>query len=251
MKKAIAKGLVKLNGKTANTGDFVKDGDLIELFEDTDRTKPEIELNLEVLFEDDHLAIITKPAGIEVSGNKRWTVGNALASNLKLSTETDALKYPEPIHRLDYPTSGALLIGKTSKAVIALNKLFEEHQIEKVYHAICIGKMDAAGTIESDIDGKSSRSDFQVLQTVPSERFESLNLVELKPHTGRRHQLRKHLASIGNPILGDKQYGVEGLILKGKGLYLHSSSLSFVHPATKENLTVKSVLPRKFGKIFP
>ena len=251
MKKAIDKGLVQLNGKTAKTGDFISEGDVLDLFENPNQTRPIIELKLEVLFEDEHLAIIYKPAGIEVSGNRKWTLENALPPNLKPSTEPDALKFPEPIHRLDYPTSGALLIGKTASVVTALNKLFEERKVQKVYHAVAIGKMDMSGTIETPIDGKPSKSVFTVLKTVESERFTFLYLLKLEPYTGRRHQLRKHLSEMGNPILGDRDYGTEGLILSGKGLYLHASSLLFQHPASKEELFVEATLPKKFRKLFP
>lgn len=251
MKKAIDGGLVRLNGKLAHTADLLVGGERIELLENTVRQRPAIDIRLELLFEDDFLALIHKPAGIEVSGNKRWTISNALSSNLKTSAEADALKFAEPIHRLDYPTSGVLLVGKTSSAVMALNRLFEDREMEKVYHAVTIGQMEPEGTIDSPIDGKPSASTYRVLQTVVSERFGCLNLVELRPLTGRRHQLRKHLSDIGHPILGDKDYGSEGLILNGNGLYLHASSLSFVHPFTQEKLTIRSSLPKKFAKIFP
>jgi 23S rRNA pseudouridine1911/1915/1917 synthase len=203
------------------------------------------------LFEDEYLAVINKPAGIEVSGNKKWTLENALSFNLEPSSESDTLKFPKPVHRLDYPTSGALLIGKTATAVIALNKLFEERKVQKVYHAVTIGKMEKFGTIETPIDGRPSKSTFTVLQTLDSERFTHLNLVKLKPHTGRRHQLRKHLSEMGNPILGDRDYGKNGLILSGKGLYLHASSLQFLHPITQEELFIEAALPKKFRKLFP
>jgi 23S rRNA pseudouridine1911/1915/1917 synthase len=251
MKKATDKGLVRLNGKLAHTGDFISGGETIELLENPHQTRTEIELKLEVLLEDEHLAVINKPSGIEVSGNKKWTLENALSFNLEPSSESDALKHPKPIHRLDYPTSGALLVGKTATAVIALNKLFEDRKVQKVYHAVAIGKMERFGTIETPIDGKSSKSIFTVLQTLDSDRFTHLNLVKLEPHTGRRHQLRKHLSEIGNPILGDRDYGIEGLILSGKGLYLHASSLQFLHPITQEELFIEAALPKKFGKLFP
>ena len=74
--------------------------------------------------------------------------------------------------------------------------------------------------------------------------------MKLEPQTGRTHQLRKHLAGMGHPILGDQEYGKDQLILKGKGLYLHARSLGFTHPFTKENLTIKSPVPQKFKKIF-
>jgi 23S rRNA pseudouridine1911/1915/1917 synthase len=240
MKKAIDKDWVRINGKLASTGDYLFGGETIELaFEETVE-RPTIELNIEVLFEDEFLAVVNKPAGIEVSGNRKWTLENALYLNLKPGSESDALKYPEPIHRLDYPTSGALLIGKTNAAVSELNRMFADREIAKTYMAITIGKMQNSGIVDSEIDEKSSQSEFKIQQTVESERFEHLNLVKLNPKTGRRHQLRKHMAEIGNPILGDREYGKEGLILTGKGLYLHSVSLLFVHPFTKEKLSVEA-----------
>ncbi len=251
MKKAIDKGLVHLNGNLAHTGDLLVGGETIELHEDLSQNRPEIELKLEVLFEDEHLAIINKPAGVEVSGNKRWTVANALSSNLKPSTESDALRFPEPIHRLDYPTSGVLLIGKTASTVIELNRLFEERNVEKTYHAVTIESMELNGDIRFIVDDKPSHSAFKVLSTIESKRFGWLNLVELRPRTGRRHQLRKHLSELGNPILGDKDYGLEGLILNGKGLYLHASSLRFIHPTEKTEVYLQAELPKKFRKLFP
>jgi len=252
MKKAIEKRLVKINGEIGHTADYLEGGETIELYQSKPKEhKTKIDLKLEVLYEDEFLAIVNKPAGIVVSGNKRWKLENALNSNLALSKEKDALSRAEPIHRLDLPTSGALLCGKTHKMVMALNKLFEEKKIEKIYHTVTLGKMEPSGNIASAIKGKKASTDFKVLQTIASEKFEYLNLVELKPTTGRRHQLRIHLLELSNPILGDAKYSKEGKILKGKGLYLHASSLEFVHPATKEKLTVQSKLPKKFYKLFP
>lgn len=111
--------------------------------------------------------------------------------------------------------------------------------------------MDTSGEINSPIDGKESKSSYNLCDSVPSKRFGKLNLVQLTPFTGRRHQLRKHLAAIGNPILGDRDYGMEGLILKGKGLYLHAHSLAFVHPFTGDKMHLDDELPLRFKKIFP
>jgi 23S rRNA pseudouridine1911/1915/1917 synthase len=250
VKNAVKQGLIYINGKRGYTADYIQGGELIEVLESNKvSTKKSIDLKIEVLYEDDYLAIVNKPAGIEVSGNKKWTLEHALSGNLKQSSQEDATN-PQPIHRLDYPTSGVLLVGKTRSIIIQLNKLFEERKIQKTYHAICIGKIGKQGFIETEIDGKASKSEFEVLETLVSPRFEFLNLVKLIPHTGRRHQLRKHLSSIGNPILGDLLYGKEELILKGKGLYLHASSLRFEDPITKEFINIESDLPKKFLKIF-
>lgn len=202
------------------------------------------------MFEDDYLAIIHKPAGILVSGNSFKTIANALAQNIKRSTLPDATK-PQPIHRLDYATTGILLIGKTSRSIRALNQLFETKSIAKTYYAVAIGTMSNEEKINTDIDSKPSQSHYKLLESIDSKRFGKLNLVKLTPETGRRHQLRKHLSSIGNPILGDKDYGIAGLILNGKGLYLHAYALGFVHPFTKEVLLVKDDFPKQFIKLFP
>ncbi len=252
MKKAIDKGLVHVNGQKATTAKLLHGGEVITLFEDANLLKkPRITLNLNVIYEDDSLAIIHKPAGILVSGNKRFTIENALPFNLKKSNLIDALEHPQAIHRLDYPTSGLLLIGKTVSSTIQLNKLFEQKKIKKIYHAIIIGKPDKKqDTIQTAIDTKPACSEFEVLDFQASARFEFLSLVQLSPKTGRTHQLRIHMASIGHPILGDKRYGKEDLILKGKGLYLHASGLAFNHPKTGKRLSIQTSLPKKFLKIF-
>ena len=250
LKKALKKQLITVDKTVATTATFIKGGETIELaYQKTKTPKKQLIFPLEVLFEDEYLAVIHKPAGILVSGNSFKTIANALPQNLKKSTLTDA-SIPQPVHRLDYPTTGILLVGKTNSSIRILNKLFEDKEIHKTYYAITIGKMKTKGKVISSVDSKKSKSKYKVLNSVPSERFGSLNLVKLSPKTGRRHQLRIHLASIGNPILGDKEYGKEGLILNGKGLYLHAYSLKFIHPFTKEKLYLKDGLPERFKKIF-
>lgn len=251
IKKAIKKGLVNVNGKTATTAIYIKEGDIIELFQIEEiLKKKQFNFPLEILYEDDYLAIIYKPSGILVSGNSFATIDNTLTQNLQKSTLADATR-PRPVHRLDYPTSGLLLIGKTTSSIIALNQLFEKKQIQKTYFAISIGEMQKNGEINLPIEDKNAFTSFEVIETVKSSRFDYLNLVKLTPKTGRKHQLRKHLFTIGNPILGDKEYFLEDLILNGKGLFLHASTLSFIHPFTKETINITKELPKKFKKIFP
>lgn len=251
IKKAIKKELIFIDGLLATTSKYISGAEKIELFQsEKSSTFERLKLDLEVLFEDDYLAIIYKPAGILVSGNKFVTIANGLTQNLKKSNLSDAVK-PQPIHRLDYPTSGLLLIGKTNSSIIELGKLFKKKEIQKTYFAISIGKMNPSGTINSFVDDKNALTEFEVLKSVISERFEFLNLVKLLPKTGRKHQLRKHLSAIGNPILGDKKYFLENKILNGKGLFLHAATLDFSHPFTKEKITISKEIPKKFTKIFP
>ncbi len=211
--------------------------------------KKKLILPLTVLFEDEYLAVIHKPAGVLVSGTSFKTVANALIQNLQRSSLTDATK-PQPVHRLDYATTGILLVGKTSSSIRDLNRMFEDKKVEKTYYAVTIGEMDKQGNITSEVDGKQAQSTYRVLETVSSKRFGKLNLVKLAPQTGRRHQLRKHLSGIGNPILGDKDYGIESLILNGKGMYLHAYSLKFIHPYTREEMYLKDELLERFQKLF-
>lgn len=250
IKKAIKKELILIDGVLATTSKYISGDEKIELFQsENSSTFERLKLDLEVVFEDDYLAIIYKPAGILVSGNKFVTIANGLAQNLTKSNQSDAVK-PQPIHRLDYPTSGLLLIGKTSSSISILSKLFENKEIKKTYFAITIGVMNPKGIINSPVDEKNAHTEYSILNSVISERFEFLNLVQLKPKTGRKHQLRKHLFSIENPILGDKEYFLENKILNGKGLFLHAGILEFVHPFTKENISISKELPKKFTKIF-
>ncbi len=250
LKKALKKKYITVNDITATTATLINGGECISLSIPT-AVSPSKQLifPLTVLFEDDHLAMIHKPAGILVSGNSFKTIANALIQNLQHSKLPDATQ-PQPAHRLDFATTGILLVGKTSSCIRALSSLFEEKQIEKSYYAVTIGTMNDQGEITSEVDGKKAHSNYRLIESVSSERFGKLNLVKLSSKTGRRHQLRKHLASIHNPILGDKVYGNEGLILNGKGLYLHAFSLSFKHPFIHKSIYLEDELPKRFGKLF-
>tara|TARA_R100000935_G_scaffold26814_1_gene46894 strand:- start:90387 stop:91247 length:861 start_codon:yes stop_codon:yes gene_type:complete len=251
LKKALKKELITVNGTIATTATYIHGGEVITLtISEKIISSKELVFPLQILFEDEFLAILHKPAGILVSGNSFKTIARALPQNLTKSKQPDACT-PQPVHRLDYATTGVILAGKTNSSIRALNKLFKEKKVQKTYYAITIGTMESQGDITTTIDDKPSHSSYQVLKSVTSSRFGKLNLVTLDPKTGRRHQLRKHLAGIGTPILGDKDYGKEGFLLKGKGLYLHAYAIQFVHPFSEEEIFIKSELPERFVKIFP
>lgn len=250
LKKGLKKNRILVDGKIATSATYIMGGETIELLESKKEMDfKKLNLDLKVLFEDDYLAIIHKPPGILVNGNSFKTVSNALTQNLKPSTLSDATQ-PKPVHRLDFPTTGVLLVGKTNFSIRILNKLFENNEVEKVYFAVTIGEMNSEGEISSPIDEKEALTKYKVKKSVFSKKFGCLNLVELNPVTGRRHQLRKHLACHGNPILGDKEYVFENLILWRHGLYLHAFSLRITHPWTKNELYIEDEIPEKFTKIF-
>jgi len=228
----------------------VQYGQVIDLLE-TPQSQPKIfELELEVLFEDHFMAAIHKPAGFSVSGNAYKTIYNSLPYNLKKSSEPDALPWPTPVHRLDNQTSGILLIAKTKTAQIALGNQLENHTIQKKYCAVVIGKVLSKGKIKTPIEDKTAQTDFEVVTVVNSLRFEHLSLLNVFPKTGRTHQIRIHLASIGHPIFGDKLYVEEKMLHKGKGLFLCACEISFLHPKTSEEINLKIAPPYKFESLF-
>jgi 23S rRNA pseudouridine1911/1915/1917 synthase len=250
VKKAIKSGAIHVNGKKGFTGDWVLPAQQIE-FMDLDIKPTKIfEFEMEVIYQDEDLAVIYKPSGIAVSGNKFRTVENALLYNIQVSSKPDTFKKPRPVHRLDSPTSGLLLIAKTKQARIHLGKQFEERLIKKRYQAIVIGETPLTGTIDFDIEGKSSVSTFERVRIVQSLKNGHLSLLNLYPQTGRTHQLRIHLSKLGYPILGDSMYGMEGLILKHKGLFLAAVSLEFEHPISGSRQAVEIDMPYKFGALL-
>ncbi|MCF8239389.1 MAG: RluA family pseudouridine synthase [Saprospiraceae bacterium] len=251
LKKALKKHCITVNDQLATSATWIHEGDTIQFFPPgDDRPGKKLLFPLDILFEDDYLAAIHKPAGILVSGNNFKTITHALPQNVRRSPLPDATT-PQPVHRLDYPTTGILLAGKTSSIIRALNQMFKDKAITKTYYAVTIGAMPEQGQIITPVEEKPAHTKYTVVASEPSRRFGHLNLVRLTPLTGRRHQLRKHLSAIGNPILGDQDYGIEDLILKGKGLYLHAFSLSFTHPFSGETLHLEDALPERFGKLFP
>jgi RluA family pseudouridine synthase len=248
--KAIKRGELLIDGKTAGTGDWVKPGQVLELIDLQQRAPKTFHLPLDVVFEDECIAIINKPPGIEVSGNKFKTVENALAGSLRPSSAPDALPWARPVHRLDYSTSGLLLVAKTAQAQMELGRQFEERTVHKRYSAVVSGQPESTGEITSPINGLSAHSLYSTLKTVPSLKSGSVSLMHLFPHTGRTHQLRIHMASLGCPIVGDHKYGPEGHVLRGKGLFLAATRLEFVHPETQEKMTIQIDDPPKFASFL-
>ncbi|MGD7652714.1 MAG: RluA family pseudouridine synthase [Verrucomicrobiales bacterium] len=249
VKKAIKRGEFLVNGIPAATGTWVRPGQTIDLLSGGERIGKEFHLKLERLYEDDHLAVIHKPAGFPVSGNRFKTIQNALAPNLTRSRQDDRLPCPRPVHRLDSQTSGLLVVAKTHRAQVRLGNLFSEKRVRKTYRAIVIGKLAWAGTITTELEGKPAVTRYQSVSHSPSLHNRWLTRVDLFPETGRTHQLRVHLSGLGHPILGDKLYGSEGFILRGRGLFLCAVELQFPHPISNNPLHIKIAEPAKFDQM--
>ncbi|MCF6366203.1 MAG: RluA family pseudouridine synthase [Bacteroidales bacterium] len=250
VKKAIKRKQLFIDGRNCETGTFLNPGQIIELkFHEISKNKV-FKLKLEVLFEDEYLAIVFKPAGIPVSGNAFKTLENALLFNLKQSKQKDALLCPLPVHRLDNQTSGLVIIAKTSGSRIKLGQQFEKKEVKKIYHAVVIGKTPRKGKINFPIAQKDACTEFELIKTELSLRNGFLSLIKLMPQTGRTHQLRIHCEAAGFPILGDKLYFGNKKVFKGKGLFLSATELAFNHPVTKKQLRFAVSYPKKFDYIL-
>lgn len=214
-------------------------------------------LELPVLFEDDHILAVDKPAGLAVHGGSG--IAHGVIERLR-ATRTQA-KFLELVHRLDRETSGVLLLAKKRSALTALHEDLRDRGMDKRYLAAVAGRVrdekrrvkvalrkfstgEGERRVAVDEDqGQEAETIFRRLA-----RNDEFSLLEAELLTGRTHQIRVHLAHIGHPILGDEKYGDFALnkALRKRGLkrmFLHAAQLSFVHPATGERVTVRSPLP--------
>jgi RluA family pseudouridine synthase len=246
VKKGIKSKRLLINGQLANTGIWIKPGDNIEVLQSQIRPKA-YQMTIDMRYEDEHLIIVNKPAGLVVSGNRFKTLEHGLIGQIKEPVE-DALPWALPVHRLDAPTSGLVIFAKTHAARRSLGEMFEKRKVLKKYHAIVHGQIQER-EIAQNVQGKRALSRVHIVSQVPSLKNEYLSLVELEPVTGRTHQLRIHCAQAGHPIVGDSLYA-RGGTFRNKGLMLAATSLEFQHPISKENLKVAIPMPNKFTSLL-
>ncbi len=251
-KNAVKKGIKRqrflLNGTIPETGSWVNNGDQIDLLVAAQIPKA-YHFSIEIVFEDPHLAVVMKPAGMVVSGNQFKTLEHCMIDQLSKSSEPDALSWALPVHRLDAATSGLVLFAKTNTSRRLLGQLFENKKIEKVYHALVHGRLESM-RVETPVDGKPAASRIEWIAAAPSLKNGELSLVKLFPETGRTHQLRIHCASVGSPIVGDKLYRGEQGTFTHKGLFLAATKLKFNHPITGELVEIEVPVPAKFDAMM-
>ncbi|NBC06847.1 MAG: RluA family pseudouridine synthase [Bacteroidetes bacterium] len=251
VKKAIKRGAVQVEGKVATTAHWVKPGERITLY-DLQPTPPKpFPLDIPIIYEDDYFAVVDKPAGLPVSGNQYRTLVNALVGQAAPSPLPDALPWAMPVHRLDAPTSGLVAVAKCRSAQLALGQAFEAREVKKTYLALVGGATPAQGQIEEPLDGKPACTRFEKIEAQPSRYCGTITLLRLYPHTGRTHQLRRHLAGEGFPILGDRLYTPEGQpLLRKKGLMLCAVKLELPHPKDGKTIEVETAPPSKFARLM-
>lgn len=258
IQELVSSGYVLLNGKSAKAHHKVEKDNLISA---NIVERPSLEnilpenIPLDIIFQDDYLLVINKPAGMVVhpaSGNYSGTLVNALLYHCKnLPTVSGALR-PGIVHRLDKDTSGLMVVAKNNEAHYRLAEQFQDHTIKRKYVALVKGEVELdEGGIDLPIarhprnrkrmaisytDAKDAQTIYRVLK-----RFSGYTLIELIPKTGRTHQLRVHLAYIGHPILGDIKYGVRSDKISRPAL--HAQVLGFSHPKTGKYIEFSIDLP--------
>jgi len=242
VKKAIKRGLLCVNGEPSETGHWVKAGEVLSVINDQTK-RPSYERSIPVLYEDDFLAAVQKPADLPVSGNSYRTLQNALSFNLSRSLQKDALSVPRPVHRLDRLTGGVILIAKTLSVAAQLGSQFENRTLKKIYLAWVSGSIESEMIFEKQIEEKEAFTSIRPIQNLNHRHFSKLTLVVAEPKTGRRNQIRIHLSEAGYPILGDLKF--DG-IKSGKGLFLFAQSIIFKHPITENTMEIEAVVPKKF-----
>ncbi len=267
VQKLIENGTVTVNGVVCNKKTAVISGDVIE-FEvppPQEMEAKEEKIPLEIVYEDDFVIVVNKPRGMVVhpaNGNPDGTLVNALLYHCKgrLSSINGVIR-PGIVHRIDKDTSGILLVAKTDAAHLSLAEQIKEHSVKREYIALLDGVIkNESGTVNKPI-GRSDRDRKKMTITTRNsrnaithytvlERYVGYCLVKCRLETGRTHQIRVHMASLGHPVTGDTVYGPKKQKLFQYGQLLHAKTIGFVHPQTGEYMEFTSELPSEFQKVL-
>ena len=258
LQRLIRQGFVKLNGKPPRPRDLVRAGDSVELDE------PEIEkieakaehIALEIIFEDDDLLVLNKPAGLVMhpgAGHQQHTLVNALLAHCQNLSGIGGRERPGIVHRLDKETSGCVVVAKNDSTHRDLSKQFAARTMEKIYLALVAGILrKPAGVVDAAIArhsvhrqrmsigrnrGRTAKTEYRVLRA-----GHEISLLECTLHSGRTHQIRVHLHHLGHPVLGDKLYGGRHAGTFTRQM-LHAWKLAFRHPRTGEVMKFEAPIP--------
>ena len=285
IKNLILKEKLKLNNEIiTNPSKKVLIGDKLTLNipEPEEASLKPYDFKLEIIFEDEDLLIINKPARIIMhpgAGNYDKTIVNALMHYNKDSLSSIGDEHrPGIVHRIDKNTSGLIVIAKNNETHENLSKQFSDHTITRVYQLLVWGKIrPSKGKIEtfitrssknrqlmevSNSKGKRAITNYKTIEVFENDKTPTLSLVECKLETGRTHQIRVHMTHSGNSIVGDDKYkkkykrlknidiGLESLISKLNRQFLHAKTLGFIHPKTNEEMVFSSILPQELNNLL-
>jgi 23S rRNA pseudouridine1911/1915/1917 synthase len=259
VQRLVDDGSIVVNHAVVKPSYRMAEGDVVEVTVPpaVEEQAPEA-IPLDVVYEDESLAVLNKPAGLVVHpahGHAAGTLLNGLLARYpELRTWPEEEGFPGLVHRLDRDTSGLLVVARTPAARAALRAQFKAAQVHKVYLALVSGRPELErARIDSPIGrdpqrrkrmavlpkgGRRAVTEYRVL-----EHLGSYTLLEVRPETGRTHQIRVHLAAIGHPVVGDRVYGPQRQRLALDRLFLHAAQLTFRHPVTGEEMTFTAPLP--------
>jgi len=260
-RRLIDEGMVLVNAKAGKASLRIKEGDRVAVELATPDAmagglKPQA-IPLMILHADEDIIVLDKPSGLVVhpgAGNREGTLANALLALYPEIAGVGPEERPGIVHRLDKGTSGVMLAARSPKAYASLLGQFKRHEVRKTYLGLVHGRVAAAeGHIDWPIGRHATKrkristhsknlreaeTHFRVLESLPDA-----TLLEVRPVTGRTHQIRVHLAAAGHPIVGDATYGRKKVSQRYPRLFLHARSISFVHPGTGERLEFAVPLP--------
>ena len=267
IQKLIKENMVRVNGMAVKSNFKLSASDQIEV-EIPELKEPDIlpeNIPLDILYEDQDILVVNKPKGMVVHpapGHHTGTLVNAIMYHCKDNLSgINGVMRPGIVHRIDMDTTGSLLICKNDRAHQALAEQLKEHSITRKYHAIVHGRLkEDEGTIDKPIgrhpidrkkmsvhctNGREAITHYRVLK-----RFQQFTYIECQLETGRTHQIRVHMSSIGHPILGDQIYGPAKCPYKLQGQTLHAKVLGITHPTTGEYMEFDAPLPDYFQALL-
>lgn len=257
---------VKANSKVVKSNYKLKKGDIIEVEvpEPVELNVSAEEMNLDIVYEDEDVLVVNKEKGIVVHpapGNYTGTLVNGILHHCSDLSGINGVIRPGIVHRIDKDTSGILVIAKNDESHNDLAAQFKEHSIKREYYALVEGKFsNINGTVDKPIsrdkkerikmainsDGKRAVTHYEVLEQYDK----GVSLVKCTLETGRTHQIRVHMASIGHPLVGDLVYGYKRQKFNIEGQALHAKTLGFIHPRAKEYMEFTSELPHYFKELL-
>ncbi len=255
--RAIAAGDVVVDGRALPKSHRLRGGERVRVDLRASSGPPVEHGPAPIRYRDEHLAVVDKPAGIPTHPTERRRGGSLvsrlLGAGLPLAEGGDPLR-PGIVHRLDAGTSGLLVVALDAGAHRSLTEMFRRHEVDRRYLALVRGRLAAERfVVEAPLGRRGARIRLEPVTGRPAETafetreaFARATLVEAAPRTGRTHQIRVHLSSIGHPIVGDARYGGGGDLARALGLgrpFLHSWRVAFVHPVTGALVRVEAPLP--------
>ena len=267
LQKLLKDGNISVNGKTVKANYKISGGDMIKVCI-PEPESPDIlpeDIPLDIIYEDDDILVVNKPKGMVVHpapGHYSHTLVNAVMYHCgdRLSGINGVLR-PGIVHRIDMDTTGSLLVCKNDRAHHILADQLKQHSITRRYHAVVCGNIkEDTGTVNAPIgrhptdrkkmstkapNGRHAVTHYNVL-----ERFGDYTYIECELETGRTHQIRVHMASIGHPILGDAVYGPSRCPYRLQGQTLHAKILGITHPSTGEYMEFDAPLPAYFSELL-